>query len=210
MGRPANIQKDASMEETILAAAEKLFLQKGFALTSTTEIARVVGCNQALVHYYFRTKEQLFVSIFQYKIQLFATKFLDIYTPGTPFEDIICGMVDAHFDILGENPQLPGLILTEIMTNPARIKALRESLGELPVQLFARVSEELNAQIADGRVRQMEPRDLLMDLISLDAMPFIARPIIKGAFGFKETEYRKLLKERRESAKRTLLNSLRP
>ena len=54
------------MEQAILRAAERLFLDKGFALTSTTEIAREAGCNQALVHYYFRTKENLFSKRFSF------------------------------------------------------------------------------------------------------------------------------------------------
>ncbi|MBP6661652.1 MAG: helix-turn-helix transcriptional regulator, partial [Paludibacter sp.] len=51
-----SIKNESSLEESILETAERLFLEKGFALTSTTEIAKAVGCNQALVHYYFRTK----------------------------------------------------------------------------------------------------------------------------------------------------------
>ena len=35
-------------------------MEKGFDAVSTTDIARKVGCNQALVHYYFRTKDNLF------------------------------------------------------------------------------------------------------------------------------------------------------
>ena len=36
------------MEQAILRAAERLFLDKGFALTSTTEIAREAGCSLKL------------------------------------------------------------------------------------------------------------------------------------------------------------------
>ena len=45
-----------STEKAILKVAEKMFLEKGFAMVSTTDIANKVGCNQALVHYYYRTK----------------------------------------------------------------------------------------------------------------------------------------------------------
>ena len=62
---------DGSMEERILACAERLFLNKGYNLTSMTEIAREAGCTQALVHYYFRTKENLFSNIFESKFHLF-------------------------------------------------------------------------------------------------------------------------------------------
>jgi len=56
-------------EQQILQSAEELFLEKGFSNTSTTEIAKRAGCNQALVHYYFRTKENLFQQIFLSKLQ---------------------------------------------------------------------------------------------------------------------------------------------
>ena len=62
------VKENPTMEIQILETAEKLFLEKGFASTSTTEIAREVGCNQALVHYYFRTKENLFNTIFEQKL----------------------------------------------------------------------------------------------------------------------------------------------
>ena len=56
---------DVNMERAILESATELFLRKGFNATSTTEIARNAGCNQALVHYYYRTKERLFEAIFE-------------------------------------------------------------------------------------------------------------------------------------------------
>ena len=49
-----------NLEQQILAVAEELFIANGFDGTSTTMIAQKVGCNQALIHYYFRTKENLF------------------------------------------------------------------------------------------------------------------------------------------------------
>ena len=57
------MNKDNNMEQQILQCAEELFLEKGFSLVSTTDIAKKAGCNQALVHYYFRTKENLFLPL---------------------------------------------------------------------------------------------------------------------------------------------------
>ena len=74
------------MEQAILRAAERLFLDKGFALTSTTEIALEAGCNQALVHYYFRTKENLFEKIFEQKIRMLISNIFSIDREGGTFE----------------------------------------------------------------------------------------------------------------------------
>ena len=71
-----NIEK--SMEEAILETAERLFLENGYASTSTTQIAKEVGCNQALVHYYFRTKENLFNTIFEKKFKVFFQQIFDM------------------------------------------------------------------------------------------------------------------------------------
>jgi len=50
-------KNNQSTEQAILEVAERLFLDKSFAKTSTTEIAKKVGCNQAMIHYYYRTKK---------------------------------------------------------------------------------------------------------------------------------------------------------
>ena len=46
-------------EKTILEAARKQFVQKGFAATRMQEIADEAGINKAMLHYYFRSKEKL-------------------------------------------------------------------------------------------------------------------------------------------------------
>ena len=83
-----DIKNELSMEQAILETAENMFLNKGFAATSTTQIAREVGCNQALVHYYFRTKENLFNVIFEQKFKLFFQNAFDaIYVKGVNPKD---------------------------------------------------------------------------------------------------------------------------
>lgn len=201
---------DPTMEEAILAAAERLFLQKGFAQTSTTEIARQVGCNQALIHYYFRTKEQLFIRIFQEKIRFFLARLMGVYDQGIPFEEKITRMVDAHFDILLENPRLPALIINEIAANPERIKELKTSVGHLPAGFFVRLEADLQAEVAAGRVRPMAAFDLMLDILSLDALPFLVSPILKGALELTDSQFAVAMDHRREAVKKTLINSLRP
>ena len=77
-----DIKTEQSLEQTILEVAERLFLEKGFAMTSTTEIAKEVGCNQALVHYYFRTKDNLFNVIFEQKFKDFFHGLFEIRNLG--------------------------------------------------------------------------------------------------------------------------------
>ena len=52
-------EETSNTEQSILKAAEKEFLKKGFSGSKTTEIAKEAGVTHAMLHYYFRTKENL-------------------------------------------------------------------------------------------------------------------------------------------------------
>ena len=56
--------QDGSQEQMILEAARKVFMRKGFDGARMQEIADEASINKALLHYYFRSKEQLFQRIF--------------------------------------------------------------------------------------------------------------------------------------------------
>lgn len=49
--------------EAILAAAERLFVERGYRGISMREIASEVGMTKAALYYHFRDKEQLFVAL---------------------------------------------------------------------------------------------------------------------------------------------------
>ena len=195
--------REQSMESIILETAERLFLDKGFALTSTTEIAREAGCNQALVHYYFRTKEQLF-------IRIFAGAFFSIdEKPGT-FLEKLTRKIEAHFDIIAQNPKIPFLIINEITTNPQRIKALHKSIGEYPASIIRKVNEELEEAIAQGEVRPITVLDLILTVLSLNVLPQLLRPILEEVMPLPPEEVQKLIARRKEENVKLIINSLRP
>ena len=202
--------REQSMESIILETAERLFLDKGFALTSTTEIAREAGCNQALVHYYFRTKEQLFIRIFEEKIKIFAGAFFrKKKKPGT-FLEKLTRKIEAHFDIIAQNPKIPFLIINEITTNPQRIKALHKSIGEYPASIIRKVNEELEEAIAQGEVRPITVLDLILTVLSLNVLPQLLRPILEEVMPLPPEEVQKLIARRKEENVKLIINSLRP
>lgn len=49
--------------DAILAAAQRLFVDRGYRGISMREIANAVGMTKAALYYYFRDKEELFVAI---------------------------------------------------------------------------------------------------------------------------------------------------
>lgn len=55
----------ANSRTTILNAAERLFVEKGYHAISMREIADAVGMTKAALYYHFRDKEQLFMAILE-------------------------------------------------------------------------------------------------------------------------------------------------
>jgi AcrR family transcriptional regulator len=62
-GRPPSADA-ADLRERILDVAETLFARRGFDAVSTREVAEDAGATTAMIHYYFRTKRQLFDTVF--------------------------------------------------------------------------------------------------------------------------------------------------
>jgi len=65
MSRPKN------KEEAILAAAIKIFVEKGFTQSSIQDIANTAGIAKGTIYGYFRTKEELFIQAFKLHTRLY-------------------------------------------------------------------------------------------------------------------------------------------
>ena len=206
-----DIKNEQPLEEAILEVAEKLFLEKGFALTSTTEIAKEVGCNQALVHYYFRTKDNLFNVIFEQKFKTFFQGVFEMKTMGNlSFQDKLRHIIETHFDLLRKNPKIPALILNELSRRPDQLEVLREKLHTLPEQLFAELEKDLKVEIEQGNIRDISLMDILVSMLSLNIALFIIMPVAEKMLQINEIQKEFMITHRRSENVEFILKSLRP
>ena len=56
---------DAKNRGVLLDAAEQLLLEEGYAAVTSRRVAERAGLKPQLVHYYFRTMEDLFLEVFR-------------------------------------------------------------------------------------------------------------------------------------------------
>ncbi|ADQ80849.1 transcriptional regulator, TetR family [Paludibacter propionicigenes WB4] len=206
-----DIKQEQSMEQTILEVAERLFLEKGFALTSTTEIAKEAGCNQALVHYYFRTKDNLFNTIFEQKFRmLFEHLYASQSLEDIPFSEKVRHAVESHFDMLTKNPKLPLLVATELSRLPENLQNLRNKLRTVPFELYTKLNNELQKEIAAGRARNIELMDIIITMVTLNAGLFMMLPIASCIMQLDDEQVKALLAHRRNENVQVILNYIKP
>lgn len=206
-----SIKSEQTTEQTILAVAEQLFLEKGFASTSTTQIAKTVGCNQALVHYYFRTKENLFNTIFEHKFKNFFEHIFEKKNmENLSFEEKVRRVVESHFDLLRQNPKLPLLVSNELVRLPEQIQSIRENLQPMPQELLSHMNAELQKEIAAGRVRKVDMLDIVMTMVTQNVGCFIMLPMSTGLLQWTEEQAKEVIAHRREENVQVVLRYIRP
>ena len=203
-----NKDADLNMEQKILDVAVELFLNNGFDKTSTTEIAKKVGCNQALIHYYFRTKENLFQKVFESKFKTFASVFFTLKKPEVDFIENLRNMISTHFDTLAKIPKMPMLLLSEIAGNKERLRLFKDALGFIPKQIFATLDTDLQSEIAKGNIRQISSMDLMMNILSLNVFLFASLPLFSEMLEFDEEQKKQFIEHRKQEIIETIISSL--
>lgn len=203
--------KMTNQEQLIMEAAEELFLEKGFTATSTTEIARKAECNQALVHYYFRTKEKLFYMIFLEKFNLFYDTLKYKENSEADFFTRLRNRVEAHFDVLLQNPRIPYLIISELFVNKERRQLVIDLLNkDVDLNNMRMLFEcELNREVEKGTIRHITFVDLVLNVVSLNVMTFVAMPMFEDFTVVGEESVDHFISKRKEEIWETIYRSIR-
>lgn len=197
-------------ERLILEAAESEFLAKGFNGAKTTAIAQKAGVTHAMLHYYYRTKENLFDKVFREKSQMIAHSFEMILNDHLSFEGIIKNFVRTHFQFVKQNPRLANFICNEVLNNKANRDILHDSIFPKLTQIYTLVAELVDEEIAKGTIKPIKPLDLILNIVSLNICTFMTYPLMKDyAPDYSDAEYEQLLKEREESNVQFIWNALR-
>jgi AcrR family transcriptional regulator len=206
---------DADTEGRILDAARRVFIRRGTAGARMQEIAEEAGVNQALLHYYFRSKARLADRVFVEAAGRLAQTLAPLASESTSLEALIERFVHGYIDAVRQTPFLPAYLLAEMHHHPERTKELiARATGVVPAEMaagaIARLQRLIAAAVAAGAVRPIAPHQLLINVVSLVAFPFAARPVLAGALGLDDAGFQRLLDERRAELPRFILNALRP
>ena len=204
------MKEETNTEQAILIAAEKEFIEKGYALSKTTEIAKAAGVTHAMLHYYFRTKDNLFEKVFQEKAKLIAGSFAEIVDDNLPFTEKIAKAIETHFNFIAENSKLPFFLLNEIITNETRKETCKNIFLPIISQTLEKITRELDEEVKKGTICQIDPIDLLLSIVSLNVFTFLAHPVIDLIVKGDKNTLHTFLELRKKENVKTILARLRP
>jgi TetR/AcrR family transcriptional regulator len=198
---------EAHTEELIKEKARALFFQKGFLNATTQEIADEAGVNRALIHYYFRSREQMLDVLLDETIQEKKKRARAILNSNLSFREKIARYIDTIVDYGLTYPYLENFIISETARRPEKIKLI---CAQDKVRSSDLIRKELEAEIAAGRLGPMSAEQFMVNLAALCNYPLLAKSVLQIIHGMSDTAYRKFLGERKQIIFRTIFNEEMP
>lgn len=201
--------KDDTMEKKILESAKELFLQNGYEAVSTTQVAKKAGCNQALVHYYYRTKQKLFKIIFQEEIERMFMRLKEIPQDDISIEDFISKVIDTQLEFMKENKNAPLFLIGELRNNPEILELLPENMSQYSKEILNRMRAFIKLKQSKGELQAIDVDDLLLDILSLNVFPIMTQSFFLKVWGMQPQEQDIFLERRKEHIKKVILASIK-
>lgn len=164
----------------ILRAAEEIFAERGLAGARTSAIARGARVNQALLYYYFQSKEELHrftLEMLFSQLRAQATSALEAH--DTPSERLL-GYVNAYFDFVAAHPNYPRLVERELVSPGPRLGSIVKNYFR---PLHGRLTATIRSGMARGEFRRVDPRNTVVTLIAMTVFYFAAAPVLGELWG---------------------------
>lgn len=114
-GRRTNPQRSAEMRARLITAARRLFVEQGFAGTSTPAIVAAAGVTRGALYHHFPDKQAIFRGVVEAEAAAVAAVIDTADSPGmTPLERLLGGAV-AYL----KGMEVPGRVRLLLVDGPA-------------------------------------------------------------------------------------------
>jgi len=148
-------QESPTTDETrqrLLEAAAQLFAERGYARSTTRDLAAAAGVNEVTLFRHFGSKKNLFAAV----VERHASPGLDAAVeirPGADYRHNLMAMGRQVLELMLERRDAMRLMLCEAEHFPE----VGEVLAENPRRLRRALASYLQLEMEKGRVRQLHP-----------------------------------------------------
>jgi TetR/AcrR family transcriptional regulator len=164
-GRPAaRLERDA--RHLLLAAATELFAKHGVAATTFAMIAKRAMLTPAMVHYYFRDREQLLDAVVEERL---APLLASVWTPveaGVAPEELIRGIVERMLAGIEQMPWVPSTWMREVLNEGGLLRS--RMLSHLPLKKVKILGEAIaRGQASHTTNPNLDPGLIVFSIVGL-------------------------------------------
>jgi AcrR family transcriptional regulator len=151
--RAATSGERAEREDQLLAAARKVFRDKGYEGATVAEIVEEAGVAQGTFYLYYPSKKDVFFALGQRLYEVMAAHVTDEVAGQLPLDERVRAITAACFDAARENSDLVKLVFFGADSVSAELQAKMAAENPVVVALRRMFEEE----IAAGRMKPIDP-----------------------------------------------------
>ena len=189
--RPSELPGDT--KEQILAVAEELFAQKGFAGVRTHEIAERAGVNKAMIYYWFQSKEQLLRAVLQKILFELIALSQEILARRLPPPQVLEEFYRGFFYYVARHRNFSRLTTMDLGSEGGYLRTMFESFFR---PLFDRGVKFIDTAVARGELKAVNARQLLITIYGMTIAYFADANQVALLYGVEDALDEKLLAER--------------
>lgn len=200
--------KKDNKEQEILLAAEKLFAEKGFKGATTSLIAAEAGVTHAMLHYYFRTKEQIFLRVCDSYMEEVRSELRPIMEPAVYDVKLIKTVTEICFDFFSSHSGQMSLFLEVAKERPELLEEYVAELGRYMGGALTAHQERTESAVREGKINDISFSDLLLDIVSVCASPFFFEPVVDNIMKMDAARKKEFLESRKREAVELIANRI--
>src|SRR5205085_9658677 len=171
---------DPAARAKILAAAETLFAEHGFAGVGVRQIAAAAGVNGAMIHYYFGNKKNLYPAIIENAAATVRGLIAEAIGSATSLEERLTRFVKAYAGYLFGHPHLARILSREMLAGGKHFMQVFPKYG--PAN-YGMLREAMAEGVRRGELRELDVDLAPISLIGMIVVFQLLRPIITLGLG---------------------------
>ena len=108
------MKKDKPKYKQIIDAAIIVIAENGYHQSQVSKIAKQAGVADGTIYLYFKNKEDILISVFEEKMEVFADNLKEILKEDISASEKLYKMIENHFKVLSEDHHLATVTQLEL------------------------------------------------------------------------------------------------
>ncbi|ALC80387.1 MULTISPECIES: TetR/AcrR family transcriptional regulator [Bacillus] len=174
--------KMSDKQKKILIAAIETFSEKGFAATSTSEIAKKAGVAEGTIFRHYKTKKDLLMSIVMPIAKMITPTFAKSFKKEVfeqsyqSFEEFVREIISNRFDFVKANFPVIKIFIQEVFFHEELQSHFKKLFSE---HVYHPFKQKVEAAVEKGELVEL-PADTIIRLIVSSIMGLVAARFIAG------------------------------
>jgi TetR/AcrR family transcriptional regulator len=173
--KPDRRARSVETRAAILAAAGRVFAERGLAGARTEAIAAAAGVNKALLYYYFRSKDRLYEAVVEEHFEEFNRRALAVLAADKRPREALVEYVGLHFDFVSSRHRQASLYQHMMMTGGKPLERLVRKYFRERSEAFGRLLER---GMREGDFRRADVHHTAISIVALIVFYFSSAKVL--------------------------------